>query len=76
MIKATISGRGPFPFDMLRYDMAFPATTGDAQILGNIPNHGNFQNMYDTWTLQVFTCAKCFTEARWNSFGVGIKVED
>lgn len=76
MRKATISGRGPFPFDMLRYDEAFPASTGDAQKLGNIPDHHHFSAEVETWTLQIATQKRDFTEARWNSFGVGIRIDD
>lgn len=76
MRKATISGRGPFPFDQLRYDCCWPSTTEDARKLGNIPDHQHFSAEVDTWTLQVSTHKRDFTEARWNSFGVGIRIDD
>ena len=76
MRKATISGRGPFPFDMLRYDEAFPASTGDARKMGNIPDHQHFLREYEVWTLQIATHKRDFTEARWNSFGVGLRIDD
>ena len=76
MRKATISGRGPFPFDMLRYDEAFPTTTEDARKLGNIPDHLHFSAEGEIWILQISTHKRNFTEARWNSIGVGIRIDD
>jgi hypothetical protein len=76
MRKATISGRGPFPFDMLRYDEAFPASTVDAQKLGNIPDHEHFSAEVKVWTIQIATHKRYFTTDRWNSFGVGIRIDD
>jgi len=76
MRKATISGRGPFPFDMLRHDLCHPSTTSDAQIMGSIPDYNHFTANVETWTLQVTTHKNTFTEARWNSFGVGIRIDD
>lgn len=74
-IKATISGRGPFPFDMLRYDACWPATSGDAQIMGNIPDNHHFTATIETWTFQVRTNKSRFEAERWASFGVGLRVE-
>ena len=31
--NARITGRGPFPLDMLRYDMCFPCTSQDAMTI-------------------------------------------
>lgn len=76
MRKATISGRGPFPFDMLRYDEAFPATTGDAQRMGNINSHWVTGYDITTWTLQIATHKRDFTVERWASFGVGLRIDD
>jgi hypothetical protein len=75
MRKATISGRGPFPFDMLRYDEAFPSSTCDAQAMGEINSNG-IPSIGKVWTLQIATHKRDFTPERWNSFGVGFQIDD
>ena len=39
-IEFTVTGRGMFPFDMLRYDLCWPASGGDAALLTYNDPHG------------------------------------
>ena len=57
----TVTGRGEFPFDMLRYDATFPLTEQDAF---NIPNRKEAEPRSVT-----LVSAMPPTPARWQSFG-------
>lgn len=62
-IEFTVTGRGMFPFDMLRYDLCWPASQGDASIIigsATHPNRGRHINLKGL---------KTPTAARWHSFG-------
>ena len=68
-MKFYVRGRGEFPFDMLRYDAAYPTGPGDAS------------GMYGGWdtktrTVQLETNRNTFTPARWASFGWAANEED
>lgn len=71
---ATITGRGGFPIDMLRYDECIPASEEDA---GHIINSfGGFVR----WTIRVRKVHPRnrfdnFTVARWESFGCKCEVQ-
>ena len=63
----TVTGRGRFPMDMLRYDCAYPAGSGDgieiAYTLDRSVGSG------DTWHTVQLNSHKSPTPARWASFG-------
>lgn len=71
-IIATISGRGRFPMDMLRYDHCWPLHSVDSQTILDTATE-EYRNK--VWTVQVASNVREFTKARWMSFGVGISVE-
>jgi hypothetical protein len=56
--KFKVSGRGPFPFDMLRYDEAWPVETMDALKLA----------AFDRREITLLANREP-TVARWESFG-------
>ena len=61
----TVSGRGPVPMDMLRYDGAYPATSGDAARVVDLSNEPRTVRLVHaapvkSWRPEV---------ARWSSFG-------
>lgn len=65
MYEIEVSGRGPFPVDMLRYDEAFPQSTKDAMaILGT--GH----------VIGIKLVCRRFTPDRWASFGWAAKEVD
>jgi hypothetical protein len=70
-----VTGRLSFPFDMLRYDSAWPATSTDAAILEQMTrNRGGFYvaGRRKTATLNL----RCYgkpTPDRWASFGWSCK---
>jgi hypothetical protein len=55
-----VSGRGGFPFDMLRYDGAYPAGSGDAELLG--------RQAREIRSVKLFSYRPPTLE-RWSSFG-------
>lgn len=57
-----VRGRGQFPYDMLRYDAAYPAGPVDSSGL-----YGDWSEEVRTVCLQ--TSQTTFTPARWASFG-------
>jgi hypothetical protein len=63
----TVTGGGPFPFDMLRYDCAYPAHSWDASAL---LDHGSDDGGLRTVTLHAQR-PKGWTPTwgRWSSFG-------
>jgi hypothetical protein len=63
-----VVGRGAFPFDMLRYDCAWPATSLDAGMLGpTVPDTSR------SWrTIRLYSCREP-TVDRWRSFGWTVK---
>lgn len=56
-----VTGRGPFPVDMLRHDMAWPATSEDAI------------KLLDIGPRTITLCGLNQTPARWSSFGWKVK---
>jgi len=69
MTRFTVAGDGTFPFDMLRYDSCFPASSTDA---ASIPrkDFGSAGGMREV-TLVSHSRHRP-TTARWNSFGWGV----
>lgn len=61
LYKLTVSGRGPFPMDMLRHDAAYPADTYSAQLIQDTDDNKGGR------TVVLF--ARFPTIGRWNSFG-------
>ena len=61
-----VSGKGAFPFDMLRYDTAWPATGEDAPLLGC--SNQEFRSV-------LMFSFKEPTIDRWSSFGWSVGVE-
>lgn len=58
--KFTVQGSGYFPFDMLRYDACYPATSDDAASL----------NLKEARTITLISAMVAQpTEGRWRSFG-------
>lgn len=62
----TVEGTGPFPFDMLRYDRAWPATEQDAGILHE-HNSSNIRS-HERYKVKV-RGLRAPTKERWRSFG-------
>lgn len=60
-----VSGRGPFPFDMLRYDQAWPENTLDAHRMAAM----------DRRTLLMQSDRRPTVE-RWASFGWTVELHD
>jgi hypothetical protein len=70
---ATITGRGTFPVDMLRYDSAYPATETDAHDVER-----TFFDMSNTpYRIKVAkrgtSKTDTFTAGRWQSFGATVE---
>jgi len=65
-----VKGRGDIPFDMLRYDYCYPATSEDAV---NLASSWCSDRPLDTRTITlnrtVFGAKVMPTTARWKSFG-------
>jgi hypothetical protein len=60
----TVSGRGEFPIDMLRYDLAYPKSEEDSGVILKTFQRG------ETGTHQVqLASSKQPTPERWKSFG-------
>ena len=69
-ITFTVSGRGSFPLDMLRYDASWPLNGIDVdQIRSSID--AEFTKRYEV-TLMSHSMP---TEDRWESFGFDVKVQ-
>jgi hypothetical protein len=67
--ESTVTGRGAFPVDMLRYDRCFPATERDAIQIGT--SFGLRMGVTDasrSFTICVIS-EHPLTSARWSSFG-------
>ncbi len=66
-----VCGKGNFPTDMLRYDMAYPADGDSAALLAF--DHMLGDEAYDAWRkdnrVVTLKSARHPTEARWSSFG-------
>jgi len=65
-----VKGKGDIPFDMLRYDYCYPATSEDAV---NLASSWYSDRPLDTRTIKlrriVFGAKTMPTTARWKSFG-------
>jgi len=79
----TVSGRGPFPLDMLRYDSAWPVNTVDAETIARsfdpvVTNSISDADMADLthgkrWSIKLHTADRhAPTRARWDSFNVRV----
>lgn len=66
--EITVSGKGRFPFDMLRYDQCFPKNPDSVSAMSRRDG--------DEFEVTVVTIRKSklnpFTIERWNSFNVGV----
>lgn len=62
----TVSGKYPFPTDMLRYDRCFPATSEDAENLVAALDRQQFPKRFSI-TLRSDTTGNV-SEERWKSF--------
>jgi hypothetical protein len=65
MVHFTVEGHGLFPFDMLRYDHAWPKAETDSGIIERTTRRGE-SNMHSVVEL---TALAHPTIARWESFG-------
>lgn len=61
-MKFYVRGRGPFPYDMLRYDCCYPMGPDDAA--GIEPTH-----LWDDRTICLYSVRGSVTPDRWRSFG-------
>jgi hypothetical protein len=69
----TVTGRGPFPIDMLRYDGAYPYSTQDAR---DIETSFDLSDGYRPWKVQLYTNQwNSPTNARWDSFNCRVLEE-
>lgn len=63
--KFTVTGHGPFPFDMLRYDKCYPDTSEDVVKMDKpTPRLG-----LDPRSVNMSSTAGAPTAERWSSFG-------
>lgn len=64
--RFTVTGRMPFPTDMLRYDACYPADTESAsQITASIRHEG--ETLADSFTVTLLGASPP-TRGRWQSF--------
>lgn len=71
-ITITVSGKGQFPLDMLRYDACWPSSGRDASAIAD-----TFHNRNVAWSINVTRANTApFTNDRWESFGVQVKPAD
>jgi hypothetical protein len=64
-----VSGFGEFPFDMLRYDGAYPASEQDAGKLSNYCQAMRENRQTERFAIELRTCHDTApTERRWESF--------
>lgn len=71
----TVSGRGPFPVDMLRYDSAWPADAADVLAICNSfePNMNSGEPRDRRWTVKLYSAdITAPTRGRWDSFLVKV----
>lgn len=61
--RYAVIGMGEFPFDMLRYDRAFPTVEQETPLMGNA--HRQDEGMRRIHLMS----AQAPTKARWGSFG-------
>lgn len=74
--NATITGRGMFPMDMLRYDGCYPYSSEDVDkivqtISGSV---GPWSIKVSRRVDKVSQMKSCWTVGRWESFGVKITI--
>ncbi len=66
ILRYTVTGRGSFPHDMLRYDRSWPATESDARLLDDFV----FDHYRDRRSGHAFRIIGLnVTPKRWESFG-------
>ncbi len=70
---AVVEGRGEFPFDMLRYDAAFPATSADASAM-QMPDNDNGKRRV-TVKRHSDTQDAGWNRDRWQSYGWPVVAE-
>ena len=64
-VEITMTGRGAFPVDMLRYDSCFPASEHDAYLLAKtFTEHGDWAIRLAKWTASI----QPWAYERWSSF--------
>ena len=71
----TVTGRGPFPLDMLRYDSAWPVDTTDARAIEASfdPNLNSGEPRARRWTVRLNSADRQTpTRGRWDSFNVTV----
>lgn len=64
--RFTVTGRGSFPYDMLRYDSCWPARQEDTAMLERATRR---DRPTGTWSLILCAVGSSPTTARWESFG-------
>jgi hypothetical protein len=70
-----VRGRGAFPFDMLRYDCCYPASTDDAVKLSE--RWSGDDGLTASWrTICLKAAHGSFTAGRWASFGWSANEDD
>lgn len=65
-VEFTVTGTGPFPFDMLRFDECWPASITDAIAMERASQAGHAHR--ESINLRAFGFTRP-TLARWDSFG-------
>jgi hypothetical protein len=72
-IKATITGSGQFPLDMLRYDSCWPSSSEDVnKIHDSFSDHHEWSISVTRRPLEKRKDKQYWTVDRWHSFGVRI----
>lgn len=67
---ATVVGSGTFPFDMLRYDNAWPSREDDASAM--YPHRDRAKERREVRICTLYS----FTPERWQSFGWACRVDE
>jgi hypothetical protein len=78
-VQFTVTGRGPFPNDMLRHDCCFPADTTSAWHMADCAGTREFVEIHlraMTRALSAEDARRRITAARWASFGWGAEIRN
>lgn len=75
IIRFTVEGTGTFPFDMLRYDAAWPASSEDAIALDH-ENWRSHPKAGDRYSVKLLSHGPAITPDRWRSFGWTVTAQE
>jgi len=75
-VTVEVWGNTMFPFDMLRYDGAYPANPDASSLLDAIAQEGGHTPKYIRDTRMRLICTRPPTPARWASFGWACEIRE